>query len=402
MHSLSGGTPGRGAGVEGHGAPWASMEEGVPDGPSVPEQEAPQPQAEPEPAPETAPEPAPKPEPEPGKGGPDFGAGLPDEVLRRLLLACSLDSPALALARCAAVHPAWRQVARRLPGCVLAAFGATGSIVEWVVPEGVESVGIEACGAQGGGKSSHYSMQGGRGARVVCRAVVRPGERLAVLVGQAGGTAEGSGGGGGGSFVVRAADGSPLAVAGGGGGAGGEGAGGDAALGEAGARGFDGSGQPSGRPSVNRFGGGPRKQREQGSGGGSQGGGGLGDGWYPQPGRHAGGSGGGLAGDGVALRPGKDPTTERGVGRCFANGGAGGTGPGQFGEGGFGGGGYGSLAKAGGGGGGYSGGGGGGCMRGGGGGGCWAPGGVGRAELRTEGGDGRVTITILLKAGVYV
>ena len=69
---------------------------------------------------------------------------------------------------------------------------------------------------------------------MVCRAAVRPGERLAVLVGRAGGAAKYSGGGGGGSFVVRAADGSPLAVAGGGGGAGFNGAGGGAALGDTG------------------------------------------------------------------------------------------------------------------------------------------------------------------------
>ena len=37
------------------------------------------------PEPELKPEP--EPEPEPAEGAPDFGAGLPDEVLRRLLLA---------------------------------------------------------------------------------------------------------------------------------------------------------------------------------------------------------------------------------------------------------------------------------------------------------------------------
>ena len=74
-----------------------------------------------------------------------------------------------------------------------------GWIVEWVVPEGVESVAIEACGAQGGDKKCWVGLdpaggahEGGRGARVVCRAAVRPGERLTVLVGQAGGTAKGA------------------------------------------------------------------------------------------------------------------------------------------------------------------------------------------------------------------
>ena len=80
-----------------------------------------------------------------------------------LLLACAAaegEAPGLALARCAAVHPVWRQVARRIPGCVLAAFGVTGSIVEWAVPEGVEIVGIEACGAQGG-DSTRNGCEGG-------------------------------------------------------------------------------------------------------------------------------------------------------------------------------------------------------------------------------------------------
>ena len=82
----------------------AGAEEGVPDSPRVPEQHAPQSQPEPEP------------EPAAEEGAPaDFGAGLPDEVLRRLLLACAAEGEAVgvALARCAAVHPVWRQVARR-------------------------------------------------------------------------------------------------------------------------------------------------------------------------------------------------------------------------------------------------------------------------------------------------
>ena len=99
-------------------------------------------------------------------------------------------------------------------------FEATGSIVECTVPEGATAAAIEACGAQGGGSTGFPSKKGGLGARVVCRAAVRPGERLAGRVGRAGGTAKATGGGGGGSFVVRAADGSPLAVAGGGGGLG--------------------------------------------------------------------------------------------------------------------------------------------------------------------------------------
>ena len=32
-----------------------------------------------------------RPEPETAEGAPDFGAGLPDEVLRRLLLACAAE-----------------------------------------------------------------------------------------------------------------------------------------------------------------------------------------------------------------------------------------------------------------------------------------------------------------------
>eukprot|EP01045_Picozoa_sp_COSAG04_P027075 COSAG04_NODE_3892_length_2444_cov_4.701493_1_plen_176_part_10 len=94
---------------------------------------------------------------------------------------------------------------RRNSACSqVAEFGATGSIVECTVPEGATAAAIEACGAQGGGGTRYEWSVGGRGARVVCRAAVRPGERLVVLVGQVGGTAQLSGGGGGGSFVVRA------------------------------------------------------------------------------------------------------------------------------------------------------------------------------------------------------
>ena len=52
----------------------AAAEDSMPDDPGA---SLPEPELKPEP----------EPEPEPAEGAPDFGAGLPDEVLRRLLLA---------------------------------------------------------------------------------------------------------------------------------------------------------------------------------------------------------------------------------------------------------------------------------------------------------------------------
>lgn len=71
---------------------------------------------------------------------------------------------------------------------------------------------LELCGASGAGQSV-FDTKGGRGAKVQGNAHLQQGTELTVLVGQHGK----GGGGGGGTFVVFAADGSPLAVAGGGG-----------------------------------------------------------------------------------------------------------------------------------------------------------------------------------------
>ena len=70
----------------------------------------------------------------------------------------------------------------------------------------------ELCGASGA-DNSFYNTKGGSGARVKGSIHLQKGTQLTVLVGQ---KATG-GGGGGGTFIVFAADGSPLAVAGGGG-----------------------------------------------------------------------------------------------------------------------------------------------------------------------------------------
>ena len=67
----------------------------------------------------------------------------------------------------------------------------------------------ELCGASGV-DNSFYNTKGGRGARVKGSIHLQKGTQLTVLVKE---EAFG-GGGGGGTFVVFAADGSPLAVAG--------------------------------------------------------------------------------------------------------------------------------------------------------------------------------------------
>ena len=264
------------------------------------------------------------------------------------------------------------QMLEEVPNMRKAELKVAGDIVEWVVPPGVSSVVIDACGAQGGGASHRGepvpSQSGGFGARVVCQAPVQAGERLRVLVGAAGETGVHGGGGGGGTFVLRATSPAvPLAIAGGGGGAGAASDGGPASLEEIGGDGIGNNANSGGR----------------------RGGGGQGDGSDG-----AGGSGGGLAGDGEM----RGSEGAHKIGRSFLHGGAGGRkGAGghsaeHYANGGFGGGG-GSGAR-GGGGGGYSGGGGGGGPpnKGGGGGGSLnADDARGFADVRKEGGDGRVT-----------
>jgi hypothetical protein len=95
-------------------------------------------------------------------------------------------------------------------------FSYTGQIDTFIVPACVDSLTIEAWGAQGGGGVVAQG-QGGKGARLKGDFAVNPGDTILVLVGQVGQTAYGYGGGGG-SFVVLL-DTTPLVVAGGGGGA---------------------------------------------------------------------------------------------------------------------------------------------------------------------------------------
>ncbi len=97
-------------------------------------------------------------------------------------------------------------------------FNYTGSVQSYTVPPGVNSVTIDANGAQGGGSNGGA---GGLGAQMTGTFSVTPGEVLSVVVGQqgllqVGGNAQNSSGGGGGSFVFRT--GPTLLVAAGGGG----------------------------------------------------------------------------------------------------------------------------------------------------------------------------------------
>ncbi|NNM94835.1 MAG: T9SS type A sorting domain-containing protein [Bacteroidia bacterium] len=107
--------------------------------------------------------------------------------------------------------------AERNANAQIATFNATnsgdsGSIQAFTVPCGVDTITVEALGAQGG-------AVGGKGAQIQGTFTCVPGEVLHILVGQAGGSQDGlHGSGGGGSFVVKASDDSILVIAGGGGG----------------------------------------------------------------------------------------------------------------------------------------------------------------------------------------
>lgn len=201
----------------------------------------------------------------------------------------------------------------------------------WPVPAGVNSLTIQARGAQGNqGLFSPFSP--GSGAIIIGTVAVTPGQSLSVLVGQQ--PPQGDGGGGG-SFVVgpgpSLSNPTPLVIAGGGGGGGGfTGLGGsgvdnfDTKQGQAGPTGGNGSGPDSGTGA-----------------GGTDGNGGTtpGTGLFSH-------SGGGLYTNGTG---GSFATAN---GQAFVNGGAGGV-PAGGGAGGYGGGGSDNY----GGGGGYSGGG---------------------------------------------
>jgi Ig-like domain CHU_C associated/Secretion system C-terminal sorting domain len=97
-------------------------------------------------------------------------------------------------------------------------FNYTGAVQTYTVPVGINSISIDASGAQGGGSNGGA---GGLGARMTGTFSVTPGQVLSVVVGQQGllqlgGNAQNSSGGGGGSFVYAA--GPTLLVAAGGGG----------------------------------------------------------------------------------------------------------------------------------------------------------------------------------------
>jgi len=101
-------------------------------------------------------------------------------------------------------------------------FGMTKTVESWTVPDCVESVTVEAWGAQGG-RNVHCSQQGGKGARMKGTFAVTPGEVLRIVVAQKGldwgyNSANQSGTGGGGSFIWRNQGTELLLAAGGGGG----------------------------------------------------------------------------------------------------------------------------------------------------------------------------------------
>jgi Fe-S cluster assembly iron-binding protein IscA len=102
-------------------------------------------------------------------------------------------------------------------------FNYTGQVVDWVVPNGVTSVVIEAKGAQGGDNVTLNGL-GGKGTVMKGTFSVTPGQTIKIIVGQrgfnnTGGNAfNGAGGGGGGSFIWLNNSSTPMLVAGGGGG----------------------------------------------------------------------------------------------------------------------------------------------------------------------------------------
>ncbi|MFC2110850.1 HYR domain-containing protein, partial [Bacteroidota bacterium] len=225
-------------------------------------------------------------------------------------------------------------------------FNYTGSLQNFVVPQGVTSVTITAKGAKGGGTVNYNN--GGNGASITGTFNVTPAQILQIVAGGKGGDhPAGGGGGGGGSFVVAGnslTTGTLLIAAGGGGGGG---------AGYWGYQGAGGHGNP-GLTSNNggsAYGGGCPSCSGSGGIAGNGGTGGAGYGGI------AGGGGGGYLTTGTNSTVG----TPFGLGgNALINGAIGGAGSGGIG--GFGGGAGGGAASAsgGGGGGGYSGGAGGG------------------------------------------
>lgn len=227
-------------------------------------------------------------------------------------------------------------------------FSFTGAYEEFVVPDGVATITVDAYGAAGG---DEYAPVGniGLGGRVQCDVTVTPGETLRVYVGGAGGNGAsgvngaagwngggsggpGAGGGGGSSDVRRSpyalAD--RLVVAPGGGGSGGNngatttGGGGDgrAATGENGQNGISGPVGGTGGTQLGAgtaSGGGANGGLGVGGAGSAvsnpRGGGGGGSGYYGAGGGGGGGAGtaGAGGGGGSGLSTGVNATTQDGV-----------------------------------------------------------------------------------------
>ncbi len=226
----------------------------------------------------------------------------------------------------------------------------TGTIQTFTVPPCVDTITIEAWGAQGGNG-------GGLGADIKGTFAVTPGEVLNILVGQAG-TVNGDGGsGGGGSFVADVTN-NAWVVAGGGGGTSGTGSGGDPGLTTTAAGNAGNDGGTGGSAGGGGGGGVDNASCTSGDGGGGFCGNGGGS-----------SNGGAVGAGGVGCVNGGNATGIplcAGGGFSYLNGGAGGLGCTGGGgcsnnaiSGGYGGGG-GACGSGGGGGGGYSGGGGGG------------------------------------------
>lgn len=207
---------------------------------------------------------------------------------------------------------------------------STSGVFNCTIPAGVNTITIDATGADGGERFNN-SNHGGAGGLLSASFNVTPGDFIRVIVGAAGSDGNNSAGGGGGTAVINCgnpqncSNGNILVVAAGGGGAG------------------------------NSFLSGEPANISQGTGSGGSGGYGGGGGGISSQGGNGGGGGGGGAASMVAISIGGSGGT---------NGGAGGAG--------FGGGGGGAYSSGsnggGGGGGGYSGGSGGSTNRGGGGG----------------------------------
>lgn len=193
---------------------------------------------------------------------------------------------------------------------------------DWVVPDGVTSVTVDAFGAAGGGINySTNPVPGGLGGRTIATISVTPGETLQVNVGGEGQTYDdgdpalggangggdagsyGAGAGGGASDVRRGGTGlgDRVVVAGGGGGGGGDnacepapgGAGGGDAPTAGGPSGGAGGGQPGGSGA-----GGAGGTAGIGGAAGSAGTAGVGGSGAPSPGGPGGGGGGGWFGGG--------------------------------------------------------------------------------------------------------